>query len=223
MGRTEADGRTRWTVVPWKLALAGAVTVALFVGCGDAPASSDEPVDAPGASNPSAASDPAPQASTASRSGAPPRAGDPRPGTLARRPFWHDGELVNLLGLEDAELSVMETRRQAAIDAARRDRQATTARRGELSTALGDGRWPDARRLVVELGTDASSTIEADVELKISILELLSPEQRQTLLRERPNALRRSWLLPSGRRPASGPNPLLDRAASPASAPSADE
>lgn len=131
---------------------------------------------------------------------------------VARRPFWHDGDLVTQLGLDDARLSIMETRRQAALDAVRQERQSATARRGELSDALGAADWAEARRLVGALGQDAEASILADVELKIGILDMLSADQREMLLRERPNALRRSWLIPTGAgRPATGPNPLLDR------------
>ncbi|MEO1088983.1 MAG: hypothetical protein AAFY88_32560, partial [Acidobacteriota bacterium] len=170
---------------------------------------------------------PAPPPAASTTSSPPPAVADSDRGgsgqsLLTRRPFWHDGDLVEQLGLDEAQLSVMETRRQAAIDTARAERQATTARRGELSAALGEGRWQEARDLVDTLGADAASSIEADVELKIGILDMLSAEQRRTLLRERPAALRRSWLLPTGGRPASGPNPLLDRPKPAAGAPSSD-
>ncbi|MEM8994207.1 MAG: hypothetical protein AAGF23_05380 [Acidobacteriota bacterium] len=194
------------------------VALLLSVGCG-------APTEPGEESAPESAAAPAPAGSTSPPPAANSERRGPGQGVLTRRPFWHDGDLVEQLGLDDAQLSIMETRRQGAIDAARTERQATTARRGELSAALGEGRWQEARDLAEILGADATSSIEADVELKIGILDMLSAEQRRTLLRERPAALRRSWLLPTGGRPPSGPNPLLDRpqpaAGAPSSGPSA--
>ena len=126
-----------------------------------------------------------------------------------RRPFWQEGELVEQLGLTDDVLSIMETRRQATLERRRERLRRATEQRAELAAALEVGAWDEARRLAEALAADARAAIEADLELKIGILDLLTPEQRRLLQRERPSALRRSWLLPSGR-PATGANPLLD-------------
>ncbi|MEO1369333.1 MAG: hypothetical protein AAFX50_19320, partial [Acidobacteriota bacterium] len=152
------------------------VLVALLsvVGCGAPTAETDAPVQESAASPAPVGPSPSPPATVAGS-----KPGGSNQGVLTRRPFWHDGDLVGQLGLDDAQLSVMETRRQAAIDAARSERQATTARRGELSAALGEGRWREARDLAEILGDDATSSIAADVELKIGILDMLSAEQRR--------------------------------------------
>lgn len=189
-----------WSI--W-VAVSSGVWLLLAIGCAE-PESETVNEEAPvtEASAPVPGSQPAATPGTASP--------ERRPVNLGRRPFWHEAELIEVLGLDDAQLSIMETRRQAVLDKQREKRQVATALRAELSQLMEEGAWDQARELTKQLAADAGANIEADVELKISVLERLSPEQRQRLMQERPSALRRSWLIPGGRRANTGPNPLLD-------------
>ena len=181
------------------VALAGALLAGLLVGCA---AENEVAEDDVAAESPAPESvEPVAQADT--------RAERPR---LGPRPFWHDGELAEALGLSDAQISVMETRRQAVLGEQRSQRQAATELRTQLSKSLIEGSWDEASRLSKELAQKVSSDVEADFELKAGILEMLTPEQRQLLAQENPGALRRTWLTPGSRgRGGSAHNPILDR------------
>ena len=129
---------------------------------------------------------------------------------LLRRPFWHDAELVEALGLTETQVSAMETRRQARFEQRRQARIEATSRRADLAAALEAADWENARELGRQLGADSRAALEMDLELKIEILSELDEQQRGLLGRERPSTLRRSWLLPASGRRAQRHNPLLD-------------
>ena len=184
-------------------ALAGALLTGLLLGC----AAEDKVADSEVAAESPAPSSPAPSSVQAPQTNA---AGADRP-RLGPRPFWHDSELAAALGLDEAQISVMETRRQAALGEQRSQRQAATELRTRLSDFLIQGSWDEASRLSNELAKKVSSDVEADFALKAGILEMLTPEQRQRLAQENPGALRRSWLTPGSRgRGSSAHNPILD-------------
>lgn len=195
-GRAQASGAA--PLSPVCRPLVGAAVVCALLAC--APSAVDDgPADPPAPGTEEvASSDVAKQ--------------DRVPPTLGPRPFWHDGDLATALALSEAQISIMETRRQAALDGVRTERQAATELRNELSDLLARGAWDEARRLAGRLAQASAAGVEADVELKVGILEMLTPEQRKRLVQESPGALRRSWLSPGGSRGSrGGQNPLLER------------
>ncbi len=114
-----------------------------------------------------------------------PRGGD-------RIQWWNDPALVEELGLSAEQREKMDAalalQKQALEKAKRRQDQ-----HRKFNEALEAADWERARQALDTWVSDAGSTWAARGELKLTVLQLLTPEQHKILVERYPRMIRRPW------------------------------
>lgn len=105
--------------------------------------------------------------------------------------WWNDPALVEALELSDASRSEMDDHCRAFVE--NRPERADRGVRRPFEDALREGDWEQARQHLRKRTEEAGKRIEAQGELKIRVLSLLSDEQRARLVEKKPNLLRQVW------------------------------
>lgn len=142
-----------------------------------------------GAAEPAPAPEPAAAEKSAART-APRRDTDP-----AERMWWNGEKLVAGLGLSPEQRSAMDARLTTRL-AERRDHLVAYGKlRGEMATALAAGDWEAAEAKAAEASTVLAAANGAETDLVIDVMKLLSPTQRRRMGEEKPQLLRRPWLV----------------------------
>ena len=105
--------------------------------------------------------------------------------------WWNDPALVEALELSDASRSEMDGHCRAYVQ--NRPERADRGVRTDFEAALREGDWERARQHLRERAAEAGKRLEAQGELKIRVLSLLSDEQRAKLVEKKPKLLRQAW------------------------------
>jgi Spy/CpxP family protein refolding chaperone len=128
----------------------------------------------------------APAALAQGRPGAAPAAGPER--VL----WWNDSDVIETLALTKDQRKKMDAA-WAKYEKARPERTVHAQSRRALEDALVAGRWDDARKQLKTLADAAQAPILAGGELKITVLQALSPEQLAKIKSDHVMLLRQPW------------------------------
>ena len=127
-----------------------------------------------------------------------PPAADPPPEDrrhrLVSKMWWNQPKKIEQLGLGDTQREAMDALLNAFLD----DRAALVKHHrqtlGALGDALASGDADVARAQGSAIAEAASAPIRRQVDLRVDVVALLTPDQRQTLASTYPKLLSRLWV-----------------------------
>ena len=116
--------------------------------------------------------------------------------------WWNSSAIVQRLSLADEQREKMD----GYLEAYRRT-ESGESRRSSFTDALADGNWREARTQLKQLEDQALASIRARGELKISVLSVLSEDQRKTLVERYGRLIRQRWTQAMRLPERTGPGP----------------
>jgi hypothetical protein len=125
----------------------------------------------------------------------PARAADPAAerAAMMQRLWWNQPSLIAALGLSDEQRGKMDQLFTRSMEDQHSAQLQQPVKRRALEDAIATGNWQSARTASAELNSAMNAMWTAQTELKISVLSLLSDQQRQTLSAQYASLLRRPW------------------------------
>ncbi|MGD0946258.1 MAG: hypothetical protein ABSA52_02425 [Candidatus Binatia bacterium] len=159
------------------------VTLSVLAGCESSPA--------------------APTAGVATPHGTPPVQSAPgvQNAQLLGRAWWNQPELVVALKLSDAQRTKMDGLLTQSAESQRAVQRPQGQHEKALEQALASGDWQSARREASAIRDGLVAIWAAQSTLKIDVLALLTPEQRQIVVAQYPLLLRQPSVFGVPRRP----------------------
>lgn len=119
-------------------------------------------------------------------------AGSAHAGAPDRTLWWNDPVIVEQVGLSEGQRSKMDAAYASYSERASSGRR-TRDVKNDFLAALEKGDWKDARTQLDLWTSQESNPQHAMAEMKLEILQLLSADQRNTLMESYPRILRRPW------------------------------
>jgi Spy/CpxP family protein refolding chaperone len=121
------------------------------------------------------------------------------------RAWWHEPQLIAALKLTDEQRSKMDKILAQRMEARGQLLGGYRAADAEFQKALARGDWSVARRHIGDMRERAAAEAESRANLRLEVFEVLSADQRRTLVEKYSNVVTRPWL------PGYGPRRSMAR------------
>ncbi|MEM8997233.1 MAG: hypothetical protein AAGF23_20790 [Acidobacteriota bacterium] len=112
----------------------------------------------------------------------------------AANAWWNQSRYIERLALSADGRTQMDAALTAHLEST--DPKARAETQAKLHGALLAGEWDAARAALDGVNTARNEAFADQTELKIEVLKLLSPEQRQVLANDFPRLIARPWVRP---------------------------
>jgi Spy/CpxP family protein refolding chaperone len=110
------------------------------------------------------------------------------------RAWWHEAQLITVLKLTDEQQARMDAILVQRMETRHKLLAGYSNANAQFQEALTTGDWSVARRHMAEMRELAAAEVESRAKLRLEVFEVLSADQRRTLVEKYPNVVTRPWL-----------------------------